>query len=262
VWGGVDVDIISRTRKAAAVGGAIAAATLRGLGRTSKPPVYLDIGARGGLSARWKLVHAARLIRPVFVEADPDEADRLKYRYPGASVIPFALGDVDGESAELKITREPGRSSLLEPDVAVLEKFGAEPWNVVKRVPITLRRLDNVWPTALDPPDFVKVDVQGFELKVLRGFGEMLNHVRCIELEAVLVPVYRQQPCLGEVVEFLRFAGFGLVRLASMGLYGSREMIEFNAFWVRHDRHRSSHVQMWKDVNSIGSLRRLVVWGY
>lgn len=241
---------------------AIAAASLRGLGRTSKAPVYLDIGARGGLSSRWKLVHAAGLIRPVFVEADPDEASQLQLRYPDASVIPFALGDVNGESAELKITREPGRSSLLEPDTAVLEKFGAEPWKVVKRVPITLRRLDDVWPIALDPPDFVKIDVQGFELRVLRGFGEMLNHVRCIELEVVLVPLYRQQPCLGDVVDFLRSAGFGLVRLASMGLYGSREMIEFNAFWVRHDPHRDFHVRMWRDVNSIGSLRRLVVWGH
>ncbi|HUN24780.1 MAG TPA: FkbM family methyltransferase [Steroidobacteraceae bacterium] len=256
------MDIISRAWKAAAVGGAIAAARARELRRASRPPVYLDIGARGGLSARWKFVHAARLIRPVFVEADPDEADRLKREYPGASVIPFALGDVDGESAELKITREPGRSSLLEPDTTVLEQFGAEPWEVVRRVPITLHRLDQVWPVKLAPPDFVKIDVQGFELRVLRGFGDLLNHVRGIELEVVLVPVYRQQPCLGEVVDFLRSSGFGLVRLASMGLYGGREMIEFNAFCVRQDRQRSPHVRMWKDVNGIGSLRRLVVWGY
>ncbi len=146
--------------------------------------------------------------------------------------------------------------------MTVLNQFGADPWEVTKRVPLTLRRLDQVWPTQLAMPDFVKIDVQGFELKVLKGFGALLNHVRCIELEAVLVPIYQLQPRLTEVVDFLRSAGFGLVRLASMGMYGNREMIEFNAYWVRNDQQRSPQVQFWKDVNAVGSLRRLIVWGY
>jgi FkbM family methyltransferase len=256
------MQLIPQVRKALAVGGAIVRARTRNLGRLATPATYLDIGARGGLPTRWGWAYGAGLIRPVFVEADPGEAARLKTRYPGTSVIPLALGDVDDEQAELKITREPGRSSLLEPDMAMLGQFGAEPWEVVKRIPMTLCRLDKVWPSELAPPEFVKIDVQGFELRVLKGFGEMLNHVRCIELEVVLVPAYRLQPRLTEVVDFLRSAGFSLVRLASMGMYGSREMIEFNAFWVRHDQQRDYQVQMWKDVNGVGSLNRLVVWGY
>lgn len=256
------MEIISRFRKTLAVGRAIAGACVRGIGHRSSAPTYLDVGARGGLPAKWRLVRAAGLIHPVFVEADAVEAERLRARYPGATVLPFALGDVDGEAAELKIAREPGRSSLLEPDLDVLQEFGPEPWQVVKRVPVALRRLDKVWPAGVAPPEFVKLDVQGCELKVLGGFGDLLEHVRCIELEVALLPLYRSQPRLDEIVDFLRAAGFGLVRLASMGLYGNREMIEFNAFWVRNGQQRADPVRMWKQVNGVASLRRLIVWGH
>ena len=239
------MEIISRIRKAAAATQAIAGARLRQIGQSGNLPTYLDVGARGGLPARWQLAYRAGLIRPVFVEPDPGEAARLSSRYPGVLVIPNALGDVDGQAAELKVTREPGRSSMLEPDIDVLRAFGASPWEVTQRLPLSLRRLDKVWPAGLAPPCFVKVDVQGFELNVLKGFGELLNSVLCIELEVVLVPLYRSQPHLVEIVDFLRANGFGLVRLASMGLYAKREMIEFNAFWVRQSGHSSAGVRLW-----------------
>lgn len=245
----------------AAVLRAIAAARTRGFAGAGDVPTYLDVGARHGLPARWQMVYRAGLIRPAFVEADRTEAARLSSRYPGALVIPNALGDVDGESAELKVTREPGRSSLLEPDIEMLRPFDASAWEVVQRIPLMLRRLDRVWPADLAPPRFVKIDVQGFELKVLKGLGELLTHVHCIELEVALVRLYRLQPHLVEIVDFLRSSGFGLVRLASMGLYGDREMLEFNGFWVRQDERGSALTRLWKGVNGVGDQRRLIVWG-
>jgi FkbM family methyltransferase len=254
--------LITKIRKAATTSQGIAGAHWRQRGRSTQAPVYLDIGARGGLPARWQWVQQAGLIRPAFVEADPEEAARLQVALPDALVLPHALGDVDGESVTLHITREPGRSSVWEPDMEALAPFGAEPWSVVRQVPVTLRRFDQAWPADWPVPGMVKVDVQGFELRVLEGFGALLDQVCCVELETVITPLYRGQPTLVEVTAFMRARGFGLVRLASMGLFGGRELIEFNAFWIRKDRHDSELARLWRDINAIGDQARLVNWGY
>lgn len=254
--------LITKIRKAAATGQGIAGARWRQLGRPSEAPIYLDIGARGGLPRRWQWVQQAGLIRPAFVEAEPEEADRLRTALPDALVLPHALGDVDGDRVALNITREPGRSSVLEPDMSVLAAFGAQPWSVVRQVPVELRRFDRVWPAAWPVPSMVKVDVQGFELRVLEGFGALLDQVCCVELETVISPLYRGQPTLTEVTAFMRGRGFGLVRLAPMGLFGGLELIEFNAFWIRKDRHDCNVARLWRDINAVGDQRRIVDWGH
>ncbi len=254
--------LITKIRKAATTSQGIAGAHWRQRGRSAEAPVYLDIGARGGLPARWQWVQQAGLIRPAFVEADPEEAARLQVALPDALVLPHALGDIDGEAVTLHITREPGRSSIWEPDMHALAPFGAQPWSVVRQVPVTLRRFDQVWPSDWLVPAMVKVDVQGFELRVLEGFGTLLEQVCCVELETVITPLYRGQPTLADVTAFMRARGFGLVRLASMGLFGGLELIEFNAFWIRKDRHDSEVARLWRDINAVGDQRRLVNWGH
>ena len=254
--------LITKIKKAAATSQGIAGARWRQLGRPAEAAVYLDIGARGGLPPRWQWVQQAGLIRPAFVEADPEEAARLQAALPHAMVLAHALGDVDGEEVSLHITAEPGRSSVLEPDMEALAPFGAQPWSVVKQVPVTLRRFDRVWPSEWPVPSMIKVDVQGFELRVLEGFGALLDQVCCVELETVIAPLYRGQPTLTEVTAFMRSRGFGLVRLASMGLFGGLELIEFNAFWIRKDRHDSEAARLWRDINAVGDQRRLVEWGH
>ena len=254
--------LITKIRKAATTGQGIAGAHWRQRGRADETPIYLDIGARGGLPLRWQWVQQSGLIRPAFVEAEPEEAERLRTNLPGALVLPHALGDVDGEEVVLHVTQEPGRSSVLAPDMVALAPFGSQPWSVVRQVPVTLRRFDQVWPSGWAVPAMVKVDVQGFELSVLRGFGDLLDQVCCVELETVVTPLYLGQPTLSEVTEFMRSRGFGLVRLASMGLFGGLELIEFNAFWVRNDRHDSDVARLWRDINGVGDQRRIVNWGH
>jgi FkbM family methyltransferase len=253
----------ARIYKGAGVLGAITRARLGGLGGTERRMLFLDVGARNGLAPRWDLVARAGLIEPVFVEADTDEAKRLARRYRNVRLIDCAVGAEDGATGELHLTREPGRSSLLQPDLERLREFGdASGWDVVERRPLPLRRLDRVWPSGCAAPDFLKVDVQGFELPVIEGMGALFDRVRCVELEVMLSPVYVGQPSLAEVADFLMARGFDLVRLASMGLYGNRAMLEFNAYWVRRELHDDPWVRFWKAVNGVGTIQRAVTWGY
>jgi hypothetical protein len=114
----------ARSRKAARLVGALAyirAARLAG----DQPPIYLDVGARGGLPPAWWLARKFGLIKPAYCEPDAAEAERLTKADPGAIIIPYAFGQI-AESRTLYITREPGRSSLLFPECPSVVENGRE----------------------------------------------------------------------------------------------------------------------------------------
>jgi FkbM family methyltransferase len=56
--------------------------------------------------------------------------------------------------------------------------------------------------------DFIHMDVQGAELKVLRGAGELLRSVRAVWLEVEKVPLYAGQPLADEIQRFMIANGF------------------------------------------------------
>ena len=253
--------LLDRTKKAVGVAAGIAGAIRAGL-RGAKAPVYLDVGSRGGLPARWRPVASVGLIASVFVEPDLVEAAQLAAQFPKARLIRSALGSTDNAVATLRLTREPGRSSLLEPNPDVIAAFADNPpWDVLDRQPLTVRRLDCIWGDN-PAPEFLKVDVQGYELEVLKGMGALLDGVICLEAEVSLCRFYQQQATFEEVREFLFAKGFDLVRIAALGLYRGQAMVEFNTFWVRRNAHADARTRLWKKVNDIGNPRRVNVWGY
>jgi len=253
--------LMDRTKKAVGVAAGIAGGIRAGL-RGQKAPVYLDVGSRGGLPARWRPVESVGLIAPVLVEPDRAEAARLAVQSPKARLIQSPLGSVDGALATLHLTREPGRSSLLEPNSSAISPFAdTSPWEVVRRESITVRRLDHIW-GDFPRPEIAKVDVQGYELEVLKGMGDLLDSVVCLEVEASLIRFYHQQATLEDLRQFLFDKGFDLVRIAALGLYRGQALIEFNTFWTRREAHGDPRTRLWKRVNDIGNARRVNVWGY
>lgn len=58
------------------------------------------------------------------------------------------------------------------------------------------------------PPDFIKIDVQGYELDVLGGATEALRHCQAILLEVSFFRFFPGFPLVDEVVRFMRDAGY------------------------------------------------------
>ncbi len=59
-------------------------------------------------------------------------------------------------------------------------------------------------------PSLLKIDVQGYELQVLEGVGDLLGQVDVVYVEASFMELYGGQPLADEVIEALAAKGFRL----------------------------------------------------
>jgi len=83
---------------------------------------------------------------------------------------------------------------------------------VVKEVEVQTTRLDTfLQENDIDRIDFLHIDAQGHDLKVLRSLGERLPVVVAGQIEVPLnsaVALYQQQHSLEDTVQFLAESGF------------------------------------------------------
>jgi|GEM_PF-6087469 len=63
--------------------------------------------------------------------------------------------------------------------------------------------------------DFLKLDVQGYEMKILKGGGDILDRVEFILLEASLQPLNAGAPLVDEILTFMRARGFLMYDICS-----------------------------------------------
>ncbi len=114
----------------------------------------------------------------------------------------------DGSDHVLHITQSSGMTSLLPPDPARLALFnGFTEWgDVCKRVTTPTTRLDDL--DEVGHVDLLKIDIQGGELMVFQGGRDTLRGAVAVQTEVSFVPLYKQQPTLGDIDVELRRQGF------------------------------------------------------
>jgi len=174
----------------------------------------LDVGAMLEGRAHYASLLEKGLAEVTGFEPNPAELARLHQEGPtNCTWLPYFLGD--GGEATFHLTRYPGCSSLYAPNPDVIDLFqsiGTAPpegnFCVVNTETVQTKRLDDV--EECPPIDFVKLDVQGSELDILRHGVETLSNVSVIQSEVEFVPVYKDQPLFGDIQVFLRDQGFHL----------------------------------------------------
>ncbi|MXV17463.1 FkbM family methyltransferase [Hufsiella ginkgonis] len=144
-----------------------------------------------------------------------------KYGITNVIPQPFALSDAPGD-AEFFVsssTRQPANenwdfgnksSSLLQPDKHLeLVDF----IEFTDRIKVKLSTIaDFCLRHNLSSVDFIHMDVQGAELRVLKGAGEFLRSVKAIWLEVSKIHLYKDQPLAGEIYSYMTANGFVLVK--------------------------------------------------
>ncbi len=146
----------------------------------------------------------------------------------------IALGDMDGE-LELNVAGNSFSSSVLP--MTALHVESAPTSAYVGRERARVRRLDDIATNVLTKDDraFLKIDVQGAELAVLRGSERMLAEVRGIECELSLAALYEGQPLATEVVTFLAERGFVLIALGLEHVHPcTRQILQLNGLFASH----------------------------
>jgi FkbM family methyltransferase len=170
----------------------------------------LDIGAMPEGDDRYAGLVNQGLARVTGFEPNPEQFQQLSTRSGPYRYLPYFLGP--GGPATFYIARYPGCSSLYEPDPSVIDLFtaiGAEEggnFHVVETVPVETRRLDDI--PEVGKADYLKLDVQGAELDVLKHGTNVLSSALVLECEVEFLPLYKKQPLFGEVQTFLASRGF------------------------------------------------------
>jgi FkbM family methyltransferase len=182
------------------------------------PFVYLDIGARGASLGIWQSL--GENLHYVGFEPDENECTRMNASYQKSSqnpiqkYWPIALAGENGR-VQFVVTRDPNCSSLLVPNMHTARLIGLEQlFAESNRFELDAMTLDS-WAEfhAENLPSFIKLDIQGAELAVLKHAGRALNDCAGLQVEVEFLEVYEGQPRFSDVDQEIRKLGFILVDL-------------------------------------------------
>jgi FkbM family methyltransferase len=182
------------------------------------PLIYIDIGAKDGISQKWNEVLDVMKI----IAFEPDVREFSKLKDDGnIKYLNYAISEKT-EELLLYITKGHGNSSTLKPNIPILSKFNeADRFEIIKieTIPSTrVRSLDDILEeqTILDV-DFLKLDTQGSELSILKGGQKKaLPMTFGIQIEVNFIELYEKGCLFRDVDGFLSDNGFSLIDIRRM----------------------------------------------
>ena len=167
----------------------------------------VDIGSNEG--------QFAERILEVFPNADLhcfeplfEEYGKLKQKFSNRNNVRlynFGLGNTDEEIPMHRNEYSPS-SSLL--DMLDLHKENFHYAINIMDEKVRIRRIDEVFTNGLKGPLLVKIDVQGYEMRVLDGGEKLINNADFVIIEASFYPLYKDQPLFEDIYEHLIRRGF------------------------------------------------------
>lgn len=198
------------------------------------PVNVIDIGAAFGLHHAWEpYAGQGSRIQVLMFEPSAVEAARLRSMYPGLQVLEVGLSNHSGQVV-LHETAHPGCSSVYRPNTPFLARYRIADWfREVRDHTIAVERYDRLLLSGQAPrPDFVKIDVQGYEYEILQGFGDTLNDILVLEVEAHFYPIYHGQKLLHDLVDMMALHGMMLCAVRPQMNF-DQDLVEVNAYFAR-----------------------------
>ena len=194
----------------------------------------LDIGANRG---QFGLMLRKNGYRGRIVSFEPVPEAHAELQEVAASNPPWdterlALGSEPGEQA-LNVTASTSVSSFLVPTQDYQRRYAG---GVVSRLEVVeVARLDSIFNTIVSPSSqvFLKVDTQGYDMKVLDGSAGALHRLVGIQMELSVQPIYEGMTDYVEALSRLRQLGFSLTGSFPVERDAGLRIEEFDGVFVR-----------------------------
>ena len=197
----------------------------------------IDIGANEGQYAQSMrklgfkgIISSFEPITDVFKKLSENSTEDNKWK-----VFNLALGNSE-EQLEINVSKNRVSSSLLE---MLPEHVKQEPDSIfVSKEKISIKRLDTLWrELSFDSQNvLVKMDVQGYEKNVLDGASESLQRIKLIQLEMALIPLYKGELLLADMIRYMEGLGFKLYNLINgFNNFETGQLLQVDGIFIRSD---------------------------
>ena len=215
----------------------------------------MDIGAAAIAEIpAYKALLDADLAHLNAFEGDPRQIESIKIAYGDkASIYKDFLFD-GSDRMFYQASAPSGMSSLLKPRLEALQFFNGFEFfgKIEKTEKVKTRKLDHI--QELAKIDFLKMDIQGAELTVLKNGTQKLEDCLAIQLEVSYICLYENQPTFGEIDVWMRQQGYAPHCFLDVKHWAIAPTIFNNNFRVPGNQLLESDIVYVKDPLNLGNL--------
>jgi FkbM family methyltransferase len=207
--------------------------------RTAQDWTLVDVGANEGdfIRAATQLAKPAAVIAFEPLPACQPMLTSLLASCSNGQLIRAAVGAAPGE-VELNCTGNTKMSSVLPPQPGIEDSYPNGDYAVLQKLKVPVVRLDDVVATDTRV-GLLKIDVQGYEMEVLRGAARTLRQTEALLIEVNYTPHYEGAVSFNNIHAFLTIAGFHLHGISAP--YGDENRpLWADAMYVREDSEKQN----------------------
>jgi len=175
-----------------------------------QPGCVVDVGAnRGQFTLVSRQVFPLAKIHAFEPLAEPAQIFQKVFRDdPNVEFHLCAIGR-EQKTATIHVTRDDDSSSLL-PVTAAQVGMSPEAVETETRQVLVLPLSQALAADCLPTGSLLKIDVQGFELEVLKGCEDLLDKFSHLYIECSFVELYERQALAHQIIAWLEQRGFAL----------------------------------------------------